>query len=209
MTWLGLHVPNVASRVRARPLVIDVVADIEVLGEARAAADAPPVRRGLRAQRGIPAVIAVPVRQHEVVNRRARRASVAGPRQGAQDPFHVPAHPLAAKTLRSRSTRHMAKVLRPVEVPAIKQHRRAVGKDEERLLAASRLDEVDVQLARLPHHRTRTPQVLFPTHNLISRCTPILLSPAPLRPCARFNYCFQIQACDGNSASSTEEQSAW
>ena len=66
-------------------------------------------------------------------------------------PLHVAAHPFAAQPFGRRPARDgVIDPLLPIEVAAVQEHRRAIGEDEERLLANASLDEVDVQLARLP-----------------------------------------------------------
>ena len=123
----------------ARPLVVKVVADVEVLREERDAADLTSVRKRLRAERRCAAVVAVPVREEEIVDGALRN-----------EPLHIPAHPLAAEPVRRRAARDVLEVLLAIPVAAVEKHRRAVGKDEERLLPDARLDKMDVELSRPP-----------------------------------------------------------
>ena len=62
----------------------------------------------------------------------------------------VTAHPFPAIPRIVRHRRHVLHVLRVVRVAAVEEHRRPVREDEERLLADSRMDKVDVELARPP-----------------------------------------------------------
>ena len=67
------------------------------------------------------------------------------------EPLHIAAHPFAPQTFGRRAARDgMIDPLLPIEVAAVQEHRRTIGEDEERLLANASLDEVDIQLARLP-----------------------------------------------------------
>ena len=84
-------------------------------------------------------MIAMPVRDHQIVDLALRNQTL-----------DVTADPLAATLHRTRLRRHVAHVLGMMRVAAVKEHRRSVRKDKERLFADTRVNEVDVQLARLP-----------------------------------------------------------
>ena len=129
-----------------RVLVVEVVLDAKLLGYAKEAVDLASVRRRAVAEplvgggkRRVADVVPVPVREDGVVDRLFRIHTM-----------DIARHPLAAETVGRGQQRNLVTIARTKEVARVVKDGRAVGETVEHVLAAARIDEMEIHLARLP-----------------------------------------------------------
>jgi hypothetical protein len=113
--------------------------ETEILSDKRYSAYNTSIGGTFAAEHQISDMIAVPMRNHHVIYLALR-----------DDPLYVAAYPFAAITGMIRHRRDILHVFGVMRITAIEKHGRSVREDKERLLANTRMDEVDVKLAGFP-----------------------------------------------------------